>query len=623
MKAEKSGYATAAFYEGEESWSVAGNFGLPLSDSGFFNVSLEYAGNDALSRGVQRTNAQAMIDAGVTGLGQDSPFGDAPLVQSWGRAEGKNLRTFLNAGIDLGNDETVYAQANYADTQIRYRFFFRDPGHITLRTLREEHGFDGLPAGFTPIFDGFQIDSSFTGGIRGSWENGIDYDFSAGYGYNEIDFLLNNTINQSLGLGPDGEPAQRDFNVGGWQQEEFGLNADFTRDLSDSLHLAFGAEWREEIFTTIPGEPSSHFGSGSSGFRGLDSADAGEFARDNFALYGEIEQQATANFVMQYAVRYEDFSDFGDTLNGKIAARYDVNRDFALRGAVSTGFHAPTPGQANIRKVTTTFDNDLGLQVESGTVPPMHPLALAAGGSPLTEERSTNFSLGFVSGLGASAALTADFYRIDIEDRIFKTQNLPAIDPVTGVGSNVQFFTNALGLEVTGVDLVLTASLAWGGSGVISDFSAAYNRNSVDVISQRAVNGVLPVSEASVEDIEESYPRDRFTVSAATSNGTGWNFLLRLNYLGRHYDERGRIGGVDGGPPTRRIGATLFLDAEFAYELDDDLTLTVGAANLFDEYADRIGPPWANRLDVGLPYGRRTAANYEGGSWYARMNYEF
>ena len=611
------------FYEGEQSWSAAGNFGMPLTGSGFLNVSLEYAGNDALSRGVQRANAQAMIDAGVTGIGRDSPFGDAPLVQSWGRAEGKNLRAFFNAGIDLGAAETLYAQANYADTQGRYRFFFRDPGHITLRTLREEHGFDGLPAGFTPIFDGFQVDSSFTGGIRGSWDNGIGYDFSAGYGRNEIDFLLNNTINQSLGLGPDGNPAQRDFAVGGWRQEEFGLNADFTRVVSETLHLAFGAEWREEIFSPVPGEPSAYFGAGSSGFKGLDPADAGEFSRDNFALYGELEQQAAANFVVQYAARYENFSDFGDTLNGKIAARYDLHPDFALRAALSTGFHAPTPGQANIRKITTTFDNDLGLQVESGTVPPTHPLALAAGGSPLTEEQSLNRSLGIVAGLGAGASLTADFYRIDIEDRIFKTQNLPTIDPVTGVGSNVQFFTNALGLEVTGVDLVLAGSYAWRGSGLITDLSLAWNRNTVAVVSQRAINGILPVSAANVEDIEESYPRDRIAVSAATSAGGGWNLLLRLNYLGGHYDERGRIGGVDGGPPTRKIGATLFLDAEFAYELAADLTLTVGAANLFDEYADRIGPPWANRLDVGLPYGRRTAANYEGGSWYARVNHEF
>ena len=125
------------FFEGEQSYSVAGNFGMRLTASGFLNLSVEHAANEALSRGVQRPNAQALINAGVRGVGQDTPFHDAPLVQTWGRAEGENLRTFLNAGIDVGDDDALYAQANYADTFGRYRFFFRDLNHITLRTLRE------------------------------------------------------------------------------------------------------------------------------------------------------------------------------------------------------------------------------------------------------------------------------------------------------------------------------------------------------------------------------------------------------------------------------------------------------------------------------------------------------
>ena len=611
------------FYEGEQSYTVAGNFGLPLSDNGFLNVSLEYAGNDALSRGIQPTNAQAFIDAGVPGVGQDSPFDDAPLVQTWGRAQGENVRMFFNAGVDIDDDTSVYAQSNYADTFGRYRFFYRDPDHITLRTLREEHGFDGLPGGFTPYFDGDQEDFSLVGGIRGSFGNGVVYDFSAGYGYNGIDFVLNNTINQSIGLGADGNPAQRDFDVGDLQQEEVNLNADFSRQLSDTAHLAFGAEWREETFTVIAGEPASYFGAGSSGFKGFEPQNSGDFSRDNYALYAEIEQDLSADFVLQYAARYEDFSDFGDTVNGKVAARYDATPNFALRGALSTGFHAPTPGQANIQKITTTFDNDLGLQVESGTVAPNHPLAIAAGGSPLTEEQSTNFSVGFIAGFGAATSITADAYRIDIEDRIFKTQNLPSIDPVTGVGSNVQFFTNALALDVTGLDLVLTSSIDWGGSGANTGLGVAYNRNEVDVTSQRAVNGILPVSAASVEDIEESYPRDNIAVTTTTSAGTNWSLLIRLNYFGSHYDERGRIGGADGGALTKKLGSTTFVDVEFGYGISDDLRLTLGAANLFDDYVDRIEPPYANRLDAGLPYARRTATNFEGGSWYARMVYNW
>ena len=278
------------FYEGEQSYSVAGNFGLPLNENGFLNVSVEYAANEAHSRGIQPANAQALIDAGVPGVGQDTPFHDAPLAQSWGRAQTDNLRMFFNAGVDINDDMSLYAQSNYADVFGRYRFFYRNPNHITLRTLREEHGFDGLPTGFTPFFDGDQEDFSFVGGVHGHLENGIHYDFSAGYGFNEIDFFLNNTINQSLGLGPDGNPAQRDFDVGDLQQEELSLNADFSRDLSDTAHLAFGAEWREETFTVVAGEPAAWFGAGSSGFKGFEPENSGDFSRDNYALYAEIEQ---------------------------------------------------------------------------------------------------------------------------------------------------------------------------------------------------------------------------------------------------------------------------------------------------------------------------------------------
>ncbi len=607
------------FYEGEQSWKVAGNLGLPLSDSGFINLSFDYADNEALSRGVQRTNAEALIAMGVPGVGSDSPFDDAPLVQTWGRAESENPRFFVNAGVELSDSAEAYFHGNYADTFGRYRFFYRDPNHITLRTLRADNGFDGLPAGFTPFFDADQIDLSAAGGVRGAFGDALMFDFSVGYGHNKIDFFLNNTINQSLGLGSDGNPAQRDFDVGDLEQDELNLNADFSRQLTNSLHLAFGAEWREETFTVVAGEPASWEGAGSSGFKGFEPQNAGEFSRDNYAFYAEIEQALGDRALMQYAARYEDFSDFGDTINGKVAGRFDVSPTFALRGALSTGFHAPTPGQANIQKITTTFDNDTGLQVESGTVPPSHPLAVAAGGAPLTEEQSVNISFGFTGVLADRLSVTGDAYWINIDDRIFKTQNLPAVDPVTGVGSNVQFFTNALDLKVSGFDLVATTDFDL--DPFTLTLTAAYNHNKVEVKDQTEINGVLPVSAANVEDIEKSYPNDRFSFTANAFTAAGWDLLLRANWYGSHYDERGRIDGVDGGAPTKKLGATLFVDVELGYQVGEDIRIAAGASNIFDEYVDRIEAPYANRLSVGLPYARRTPANFEGGSWYLKAAY--
>ena len=614
------------FYEGERSVKLAANAGFGLGDEGFANLSFEFVDNEALSRGRQRPNAQALIDAGVPGVGSDAPFEDAPLVQTWGRPQATDYRFFVNAGIPVGEDSMLYGHGNLTSTEGRYRFFYRsgdnpttpaNEAHSTIRALGIE---DVLVAGFTPYFDGDHADYSVVAGLKGTFAAGTTYDLSFGYGQDELDFFLNNTVNPSIGLGAGRRPAQMDFDVGALKQQETNLNADFTRRLTDRAQLAYGAEWRNETFTVIAGERNSYTGAGSSGFKGLEPVNAGEFDRSNFAVYGEIEHEVSDTVLGQYALRYEDFSDFGSTLNGKLALRAQLSEGVALRGSVNTGFHAPTPGQSNLQKVTTTFDNDTGLQVESGTVPPDHPLALAAGGAPLSEEQSVDFSGGLWIG-NPRLELTADVYLIQIDGRIYKTQNLPVVSP-NGVASNVQFFTNALDLDVTGFDLVATTTIEWSG-GVSTDLSFAYNHNEVDVVSQSLVNGVQPVSDAEVEDIEKSYPNNRFTVTADTLLSPRLDMMVRVNYYGEHYDERGRIDGVDGGAPTKLLSSTVFVDAELGFDFSDNLRLTFGASNLFDEYIDVIAAPYANRLNVGLPYARRTAANFEGGSWYLKAGYRW
>ncbi len=616
------------FFEGERSIKLAANAGFGLGAEGFANLSFEYVDNEALSRGRQRPNAQALIDAGVPNVGADSPFDDAPFVQTWGRPQTKDARFFVNAGMPLSDTADAYFLSNYAATEGRYRFFYRsgdnpeteaNEAHSTIQALGIEAA---LPQGFTPYFDGDHQDFSLIGGVRGIWGNGTTYDFSIGYGQDELDFYLNNTVNPAVGLGGNGLPAQMGFDVGALKQQELNLNADFTRRLNDTMQLAYGVEWREETFTVMAGEPNSYLGPGSSGFKGFEPHNAGEFSRDNSAVYGEIEQEVSDRTLLHYALRYEDFSDFGGTLNGKVAVRYDINEFITVRGSANTGFHAPTPGQSNLQKVTTTFDNDTGLQVESGTVPPSHPLALAAGGAPLKEETSIDYSFGVV-GSDDRTEISLDFYLIEIDGRIFKTKNLPTTNPVTGIGSNVQFFTNALNLEVFGTDLVVTRGIEWGGSGVSTDFTAAVNHNQVEVVSQSLVSGVLPVSAADVEDIENSYPTTRFTLTANTAFDAQWDLLVRVNYYGGHYDERGRIRGRDGNAPTKRLDSTVFVDAELGFDYNEAMRFTFGGSNILDEYIDVIDAPYANRLNVGLPYARRTAANFEGGSWYLRATYNW
>lgn len=602
------------FFEDEQSTKIAGNLGLPLGENGFINLSLEHNDNEALSRGNQRPDAQGLIDSGVTGVGADAPFGDDPLVQSWGRPDSHGTRFFYNAGYELSESLELYSFGNYADTFGRYRFFYRPPTHSSIQALGA--GFTGLPAGYTPFLDGEQEDYSLVLGARGEFDNGLLYDFSVSYGRNELEYYLNNTINPDLGL-VNGEIPQRNFDVGGYEQEEVNLNADFSLPLSDSVNLAFGAEWREETFTANTGEPNSYFGVGSNGFSGTRPEDSGEFDRDNYALYADIEHDISEELLLQYALRYEDFSDFGDTINGKIAGRYTLTDAVTLRAAVSTGFHAPTPGQSNIRATITTFDGTSGQQVEEGLIPATEPLARAAGGTELKEEESLSYSFGLTADVTENTTLTMDFYLIEVDDRIYRTGDIP----IAGTSSStISFYTNALDMESQGVDIVLTSNYDWSDD-ISTDISFAFNYNEVDITDQAKIAGNAPVSDAIVEDIENNYPNERFVLTANTFIGENWSYMVRANYYGAHYDERGTIN--DPVQPSKEIDSIVYIDMELNYDYNENLRVSLGAVNIFDEYVDKIGEPYANRNSVGLPYPRRSAANYEGGSWYLRTQYKF
>jgi iron complex outermembrane receptor protein len=610
------------FYEGEQSTRVAANGGFELGENGFLNISFESLDNDALSRGIQRSVGQGLIDAGVPNVGADSPFGDAPFVQTWGRPETSGDRLFFNSGFDLADGKEAYVHGGFAETDGRYRFFYRagydsdcSTGHSTIAALCQDPNWVAgtLRQGYTPFLDGSQTDMSLVAGVKGEMGNGISYDMSIGTGSNELRYFLNNTTAPSLGVASDGS-FQRDFNLGGYDQEETNINADFSKALSADMNLAFGAEWREETFTTVPGEQAAIDGN-TSGMSSVKPADAGSFSRDNIALYADLEHDVTDDLLLQYALRYEDFSDFGSTVNGKVAGRLTVSDSLTLRGSASTGFHAPTPGQANVSTVITTFDGTTGLQVEEGLVRPTSAAALAVGGAPLKEEESFNMSIGLTAAVTDNTTLTLDMYKVEVDDRIYRTGDID-----NGTGGSVSFYTNALDVVHEGFDLVLTTSFELS-EGVETTASFAYNHNTIDVTGQKTINGITPVRDSLVEDIENNYPENRFVINTLTSLTDNLSLMARLNFYGEHYDERGTIGAASS--PSAVIDSIYYLDIELGYDVNDNLRITAGGSNILDEYVDEIEAPFANRQSVGLQYPRRTAANYEGGSWYLRANYSF
>ncbi|MFT6734225.1 MAG: iron complex outermembrane receptor protein [Polaribacter sp.] len=622
-------------YEGESSLKFGFNKGMQMGENGFANFSLEYTDNEALDRSILRPDAAALVAAGVPGIGADTPFGDAPLTQSWGRPETSGLRTFLNMGVDLGDDMNWYGRVGYGATEGRYRFFYRTPINDDLGlsansaiTALAGLGYTGnlLDVGFTPYLDGDQTDFSFITGLKGDFSGGTYYDFSVSLGSNELDYFLNNSVNPSLGTVENPLP-QRDFDTGGLKQEETNINADFSTPMGDNFNFAYGAEWREETYTTIAGELNSYADAngdesgGVSGMKGITAADAGEFSRDNYAIYADLEHDLSSDLFFQYALRYEDFSDFGTTVNWKIASRFSLTDSTSLRGAISTGFHAPTPGQANYKATITTFDTT-GAQVEEGVIASTDPDAVAAGGQELKEEESTSISFGVTSDIGESTTLTVDYYQIAVDDRIYRSGGL-----VSPAGRAFSFYTNALDVEHSGIDIVLTSDFEWSEM-TSTNVSLAYGYNKIEVTGQSSVETfdpvsglstfVDPVSQGSIDNIENNFPNHRFVVTANTSFGDDWNFMVRGNYYGEHDDERGSFSDGTKAP----IDSVFYVDAEVAYQVNEEFNMKLGFSNIFDSYVNKIGAPYSNRLSVGLEYPRRSAANYEGGSWYLKGVYD-
>jgi len=237
----------------------------------------------------------------------------------------------------------------------------------------------------------------------------------------------------------------------------------------------------------------------------------------------------------------------------------------------------------------------------------------------LTEETSLNFSAGFSADIGDYVTLTADIYQIEVDDRIYRTGNIPVpplpTDPPNAPERSISFYTNAIDVEHQGLDVVATSSFDIGSASSLN-LALAYAYNKVDVTGQKFIRGIQPVGDDLVEDIENNYPEHRWTLTGNWLIGERWNVMGRVNFFGEHYDERGRIGVGDG--ESAKIDAIYYVDLEAGWQVTDNWKVVLGGANIFDEYVDEIGPPNANRLSVGLQYPRRTVANYEGGSWYLK-----
>ncbi|MEL0631309.1 TonB-dependent receptor [Pseudoalteromonas carrageenovora] len=658
------------YYEGDgDTTQISGNVGLPFTDNGFANLSFQYKTADATSRSEQRPDAAALSAAGVPEV--------SSLAQVWGAPEvDDDITIFGNFGLELTNDSEFYMFGNYSERDVRGGFYYRNPhtrpgvysndGGETLlvadltedmsancptiaidaNVLDNPDYISGvannpdcfafnevLPGGFTPNFGGNITDTSLTIGTKGMFTGGYlkgaFYDLSGTVGLNESRYFIYDTVNASLGA-----DSPRDFSPGKYEQLEKNFNFDLSKGfdfgLAYDVNVAGGLEWHEETFTVISGDEASFtagplteqgFGIGSNGFPGFKPSDAGEYTRRNYAAYVDVEAPFTEDFLMGLALRFEDYDSFGTTTNYKLMAQYHVTEDLNVRGSVSTGFRAPTVGQANVSNVQTSLDN--GVLQDSALLPPTNPIAVQLGGTELEPEESQSYTFGAVYTLG-DLFLTLDYYNIQVEDRISQSDkiNLSQADKDTleaaGVPNaqsyaQVSFFTNDFDTTTQGIDLVAnyTADLLDGSS----TFSLAYNWNDTEVTQFSDITGAFKVQR-----LEEDLPNHRATLTWA-QQWESISLFTRANYYGEYQGVH-----VDYDATAKTADAAVTIDAEITYFLNESVSFSVGAQNIFDQDAEKLdfedstGIPnnnWGGQYYETSPYG------INGGFYYAKATYTF
>ena len=652
-------------YEGDGfTKQVDGQIGFPLGPDGFATLTAEWREADPTSRSVQRDDAAAAAAAGYPNVPNPA--------QIWGSPEISNDRKFVGNFGWKGENVEIYGFGNISRRDSDGGFYYRNPtsragvysndGGQTLLVgslngttscpsiaLRDAAGnlipyatvagqVAALPSncftflnvftgGFTPRFGGEMEDLGFTGGVKGRWGD-WHYDFSGTYGNNEIDFFMYNTVNASLG---PNQPAGYYFRPGSNEQTEHMYNFDLSKAF-EHVNLALGAEWRSEEFRIGAGDAASTaigpltsqgFSIGSNGFPGFNPQTAGQWSRDSWAVYADLEAHVTDKFLVAGAVRYEDYEDFGSTSNWKLTGRYDFNDSFALRGAVSTGFRAPTPGQANVSQITTAFiDGELR---DTATLPPTNAIAAFYGAEPLTPEESENFSFGAVWTNGPWN-LTADYYRIKVDDRIARSTDFTITDAdraaliAAGVVqaasiSRVGFFVNDFDTTTQGIDFV--ASVDTDHFGGETNYALAYNWNDTKV--DKFTPGII--SEARIKKLEESLPSTKGYFTVHHHRGP-WDLLVRVNYFGSWYEDHLDSDVVrieDGGLPIYE-DAAVTVDLETGWKWDSGFFVRVGAQNVFDKTPDNN--PWGAAV-AGAQYPVHSPYGFNGGFYYARLGWKF
>ena len=538
-------------------------------------------------------------------------------------------RFFANMILPLDDEGTeLYSFAGMSSRRGNSAGFYRLPNQSRTYTPIYING-------FLPEINSKIKDQSIAVGVRGEigdW--GVD--FSNTWGKNEFQYFISNTANASLQ-----RASPTSFDAGGFSFLQNTTNLDVSRFFEEvfmGMNIAFGAEHRFENYEIVAGERASYEQytqngdvvlradqdpardffdrarpGGSQVFPGFSPKNELSRERSSIAGYFDIEVDFSERFLATFATRFEDYSDFGSTLNFKLSSRYKLTDNINIRGAANTGFRAPSLHQLYFNSTSTIFDNQ-GNPQEVGTFSNDSRPAELLGIPQLKEETSKSISLGFTAKIpDANLSLTVDGYFVAIDDRVVYTGQFSG--PGTGTeldnllaqanATAASFFANAIDTESKGLDMVLTHSAIFNDDfSLKSDLAATLSKtqkvgdiNSSDVLERAGlVDTYFP--EDSRVYLEEAVPRTKVNLTNSLTAGD-FNVFLRNVYFGEVTEATTIVENQ------QVFSSKVVTDLSVGYRATDALTFTVGANNIFDVYPDRAEEQFGNRSSGRFDWSRR------------------
>lgn len=562
------------------------NTGFKLGEDGFINVSSAYVKQNETNR------APKVGKDGLFGpiFGRDDlTNGTNPWIQSHpdlGMHVGlPNMETadiYYNSAIKLDNKTELYSFGGLVYRTGKSYALYRAPYWIP-DTYNLHHKAGTTYEGFQPTFETNVFDSQWTFGLR-SQRAGWQYDLSYTYGSNSVDYTIGNTLNLDLGA-----QSPTRFNAGGYGFNNHIIDFDMSKMFFDQLNVSVGTEFRQENFIARAGEEASYFGGGAQSFPGLQPQNAVDAKRTNVGAYLDLGYDATENFFIGGAARYEKYSDFGNSTTYKANARLKTSDNkYSIRASVSTGFRAPSLHQIYLSNIQTLVSG--GTISNQGTFNNNSPVLRKLGVDKLKQEKSQNFTFGFAGRPIDDFFVSVDYFQINLDNRIVYSSSIASSDTNSTVGrilkdnsiTSLKFFINAVNTISKGVDIVANYRY----DAFKFNLAAAFAKHSIDgkinTPSVLAADGIDIFDRKEQSRILSARPTTKIT-GGVTYNMEPFTIGISSTYFGEVTWQHASDPSKD-----QTFSAKTLVDLNLGYKVNSALSFSLLVNNLFNVYPDVI-----------------------------------